>query len=491
MTRGRNNRSARTVLVRADASARIGAGHLVRCLALSDALAARGWRCIHAAVPGSFETLGPHAADGREIVTLDGSPDGHVALALARCGGRADAVIVDHYELGDAFAAGVRDATPCLVRLDDGAGAPLVGDIVINPAPGGSPDAYADGAAAPRVLLGPKYALLRPEFAHRRADPRRLDRVARRRILVTLGASAPTTRVLRLAAELATLDGVTVEAIGGSDAAGHVPPVGVELAGGWIDTAAAIARADLVVSAAGGTVWERCCLGVPGIAVILADNQRRNAAALDQAGAATVLGDLDALVPGALSAAARRLLGAPDLYASMAAKAWALCDGYGTVRAVRAIDPPLDRDGAPVFLRPATPSDIKTLFAWQIDPRVRAYFRNPDPPTWPEHAGWFADRLGRPDCAFYIVESGRRPAGALRAERGTDGWEVSILVDPDRGGRGIGRSALALLGELMPRERLLAQVAPANAASRRMFLAAGYAAIRPEWYAREAAEVSI
>ncbi|MBN9495464.1 MAG: GNAT family N-acetyltransferase [Alphaproteobacteria bacterium] len=468
----------RVALIRADGNARIGAGHLVRCAALGDALAALGWRCVHARAAGGFALPGGDGA--REIVELQGPPETHAASALAACGRAPDAAIVDHYELGDAFAAAIAPDAGRLVRIDDGPGAPLRGDIIVNPAPG----IDAAGYGPVRALTGPVYALLRPAFAAARRDPRRAPG-AGRRVLVTLGASTPVARIAEVAAKIAALGSVTVEAIGGPDAADFPAPPGVELRRGWSDLAAAIARADLVVTAGGGTVWEMCCLGVPGVVVVTAENQRRNAAALAAAGAARVAGDLDTAAPDRIARAVGDLLDDSAGYAAMAGKAWALCDGRGAMRVARAIDPPVDRAGAPVHLRPATPADCDIVFGWQSDPRVRRHFRNPNPPARDEHVAWFADRLRRPDGVFYVVESDARPAGIVRADRRDDGWEVSILIDPARAGRGIGRTALALLDELMPNARLRAHVLAANEASHRMFSAAGYRPVGPESYVRE------
>jgi spore coat polysaccharide biosynthesis predicted glycosyltransferase SpsG len=55
------------------------------------------------------------------------------------------------------------------------------------------------------------------------------------------------------------------------------------------DMAQRMADSDLAVGAAGSTSWERCCLGLPTLMVVLAENQRYIAAALDRAGAAMAL----------------------------------------------------------------------------------------------------------------------------------------------------------------------------------------------------------
>ena len=44
----------------------------------------------------------------------------------------------------------------------------------------------------------------------------------------------------------------------------------------WNVTAMAklMAEADLAIGAGGTTTWERCCLGLPAVLLIVADNQR-------------------------------------------------------------------------------------------------------------------------------------------------------------------------------------------------------------------------
>ncbi|MGY1832528.1 GNAT family N-acetyltransferase [Geodermatophilus sp. SYSU D01180] len=66
-------------------------------------------------------------------------------------------------------------------------------------------------------------------------------------------------------------------------------------------------------------------------------------------------------------------------------------------------------------------------------------------------------------------------AGVLVLGRGVAGrWEVSLEVDPAARGRGLGTALVAAAPSLVPGAPLWAQVAPANTASLRGFLGAGY-----------------
>jgi UDP-2,4-diacetamido-2,4,6-trideoxy-beta-L-altropyranose hydrolase len=70
----------------------------------------------------------------------------------------------------------------------------------------------------------------------------------------------------------------------------------------------------------------------------------------------------------------------------------------------------------------------------------------------------------------------------LRMDRkGEKGWEVSILIDAARHGRGIGAAALAAARRLVPEASLLAEVLPENTASHALFARAGYRRMNG-WY---------
>ena len=91
-------------------------------------------------------------------------------------------------------------------------------------------------------------------------------------------------------------------------------------------------------------------------------------------------------------------------------------------------------------------------------------------------------RLRRAERYRFDVRAWTVPGAILILGRGLAGrWEVSLEVDPDRRGRGTGRALVAAAPGLVPPGELLwGQVSPANVASLRMFLAAGYRPVAAE-----------
>ena len=92
-----------------------------------------------------------------------------------------------------------------------------------------------------------------------------------------------------------------------------------------------VAAADLAIGGGGASTWERMCLGLPSLVVVMAENQRLLAAELAEKGLTTSLEDLHALKTDALRDAIRRMQ-RPGALAEISAKLLLVCDGNGARR---------------------------------------------------------------------------------------------------------------------------------------------------------------
>jgi UDP-2,4-diacetamido-2,4,6-trideoxy-beta-L-altropyranose hydrolase len=102
------------------------------------------------------------------------------------------------------------------------------------------------------------------------------------------------------------------------------------------DMARRMADSDLAIGAAGGTSWERCCLGLPTLMVVLADNQKDAAEHLQKASAAVCLA-FSGLLYQDLHDQLRSLIDLPDHLHQVSSCASAITDGLGVDRMVSAM----------------------------------------------------------------------------------------------------------------------------------------------------------
>ncbi|MGD1875918.1 MAG: UDP-2,4-diacetamido-2,4,6-trideoxy-beta-L-altropyranose hydrolase [Kiloniellaceae bacterium] len=494
-------------IFRADASSDLGSGHIMRCLTLADSLSGLGWNCGFAVAPGSTDAAPALARAGYETCTLDGGGggggDGETESLRRHWPDGTDWLVVDHYARDRGFETACRPWAARIMVVDDLADRPHDCDILLDQALNRAPAAYS-GLVPPgcRLLLGTRYALLRPEFAGLRtaALQRPRGQTAPLRLLVSLGGTDPDN-VTALALDgiersgLA-LDGtpdsapentVTVDVVVGAgcpwreEIAARVAAMpGVRLHVGPNDLAAMMAQADLAIGAAGTSSWERCCLGLPTVMLVLADNQLENARQLSAARAVRLVDGAAGDLADAIAAALHDLDADREALQDLSTQAAALCDGLGARRTRLSLLPPQPtKDGRGVTLRLAGTHDEATLLHWQQQPAIRNLARNPRIPTPAEHRRWFAERLHADDCFITMIEHGDAVAGMLRLDRVKDSeapeaFEVSIVVDEAHRGAGVGLGALKQIRAWLPEVAFHAETLPRNTVSISLFRTAGY-----------------
>jgi UDP-2,4-diacetamido-2,4,6-trideoxy-beta-L-altropyranose hydrolase len=256
--------------------------------------------------------------------------------------------VVDHYQRDVRLESALRPWARRIVVIDDLVDRHHDCDFLLDPSLSRAADDYATMLPShARLMIGPEFALLRPDFAAARAKHVPRLRTPRRfRILVMFGATDHGGQSIGVVSALAKSGlPIEVEVVTGP-AASSLPelewlavqsPVPIELSVGAPDIAQRMAAADIAIGGAGTSSWERCCLGLPSVVVVLAENQRQIARGLVCHGAAVVLGTASHVGGEQIADAVRDLLAHGDRLQAMSRSAAALCDGLGAVRVVDAI----------------------------------------------------------------------------------------------------------------------------------------------------------
>jgi len=484
------------LLLRADGDARIGLGHVMRCLALGVAWRAAGGAALLLGAVESPAVRARIAAAGLGLTRLDRPHPDPADLAttrdrlaaLAAAGPPRPWLALDGYPFDAEYHRAVRAAGARLLVIDDCAHLPAyAADVLLNQNLGAEQLPYRSGPDA-LLLLGPQYAVLRPEF--RTGAPSREPAPVARRVLVTLGGGddGGATRAVVEALGRARVDGLEVTVVVGPAspreaelaAAARASRVPVRLVRDAPNMAELMREADLAVAAGGTTAWELCALGVPSVVLVLADNQAPAAARLAALGVAVTAGPATDLVAADLGEAVVKLVFDAERRRHMSELGRLLVDGRGVDRVLAALDAVGAPGDGPPALRPAAPEDVGLLWLWANDPATRANSFSRDAIPWETHRAWYRAKLASPDSRLWLLEWRRVPVGQIRYDRVDGGTaRISFAVAPGYRGRGLGTRLLALSAERACRElavgRLEGITLARNAASARAFVAAGFA----------------
>jgi UDP-2,4-diacetamido-2,4,6-trideoxy-beta-L-altropyranose hydrolase len=369
--------AAQKIAFRTDASLLMGSGHVMRCLTLADALKAQGAQCHFISRAHIGHLLEVIRQRGFAVTALPAelSPSlANTQVASERpkelahapwlgCDWQTDAeqtravlvklqpdwLVVDHYAIDQRWETALRPHYQKLMVIDDLADRPHQCDFLLDQNLGHQPNDYANLVPAQcKVLTGPQYALLRPEFAALRAySLQRRQQPVLKHVLITMGGvdqSNATGQVLQALKGCALSQDCRISVVMGLQAPwlqqvqaqAQDMPWPTEVLVNISDMAQRMADSDLAIGAAGSTSWERCCLGLPTLMVVLADNQKDAAVHLEYAGAAYCM-TLDTQLHQQLQDRTRHLLNQPDGLNQMTIHASRITDGAGVDRVMAAM----------------------------------------------------------------------------------------------------------------------------------------------------------
>jgi UDP-2,4-diacetamido-2,4,6-trideoxy-beta-L-altropyranose hydrolase len=293
------------IAIRTDSSVDIGSGHVMRCLALAEALRHHGAEItfICRNIMGHYGAL--IGEKGFPVVMipsnslLDCLHDANLTKdALA--GTILDWLIVDHYGIDVFWEQLLRPCTKRIMVIDDLANRLHDCDILLDQNLYENLDIRYTSLAPPacRFFLGPRYALLRDEFISANKNLRERDGTIRR-ILVFFGSSDPTNETEKALAALRLFDrrNISIDVVVGAsnpnkgriqEICAGMPCTSFHCQAG--NMASLMANTDLALGAGGSTIWERCFVRLPSIVWTIADNQRETTEAAARVGAVQNLG---------------------------------------------------------------------------------------------------------------------------------------------------------------------------------------------------------
>jgi UDP-2,4-diacetamido-2,4,6-trideoxy-beta-L-altropyranose hydrolase len=473
------------IVFRVDASASIGTGHFARCANLADVLAARGAeiRFLARTLPAHCQArLQSRGFRLHSLPAAPGSPpetDGAQARAALEDAAPVDWLVVDQYGIDARWERAMRTAARRILVLDDLADRAHDCDVLLDQNIQGARERYT-GLVSPSCvqLLGPRHALLAPEFARLRAGARQRDGQVRR-LVVCFGGADPAGHTRAAIDALAPLAGrlERVDVVAGAanpdrdrvaEAVATLPNALFHGATG--DLAALLDAADLAIGAGGTMNWERACLGLPTLAFGIADNQRPVLTSLIEAGC--VIGVAAMPIPDVrrMSAWLACVIDNPALLLGLSRRSAALVDGRGAERVADALLPDA------LEFRRATRADEENILRWRNDPSVRGMSANADWIERDAHATWLRGILDDPRRILLVAERNGEPAGVVRFDLAPPEATISVYRVPAATARGgLVRQASSWLRAHQPGiRRIVAEVLPQNAVSLTAFRAAGY-----------------
>jgi len=356
------------VVIRADASLQIGTGHVMRCLTLAEALKEKGAQAEFICREHEGNLIDFIQGKGFKVHTLSMiENDSEVLKATSRTSENSlnhahwlgatqqqdadackailkkinpDWLIVDHYAIDETWQMELQGAYKKLMVIDDLADRKHQCDLLLDQTYGRQPQDYQklvpDNC---QMLLGSHYALLRPEFAQwREYSLKRRENPEFKKLLITMGGvdqNNVTGQVLgelgncdlSLDMEITVIMGGTAPHLEAVQQQAKTLPYKIEVKSNVNNMAEIMANADVSIGAAGATTWERCCLGLPSILVVLAKNQKFAALKIQESDAVLVADSIDDILKKLISIDLKCL-------AKISA---GLCDGLGVRKLVRYI----------------------------------------------------------------------------------------------------------------------------------------------------------
>ncbi|MCT6874747.1 UDP-2,4-diacetamido-2,4,6-trideoxy-beta-L-altropyranose hydrolase [Frischella perrara] len=510
------------IVFRVDAAQHIGSGHVMRCLTLADELSQHGVNCIF--ISREFEgnlfslikekgyllyslsspitslyqnpnQLVPHEhwlgvnyeVDAKQTIDI-----------LNMISIKIDWLIVDHYAIDSRWEEIVKPYVQKIMIIDDLADRQHDCDLLLDQTYQRNKTAYDNNKVkSQHYLLGSKYCLLRNEFLENRNktlqyfDHEYIDDTSKR-ILISMGGVDKdniTGKILDSLSDINLLPDDELHIIMGKNAK-------------WLtnikntvmnfkcktyvyhdirNVAEIMSRCNLAIGAGGTTTWERCSLGLPSIIISIAENQNLIIEELVKCGASWFAGRATSLNKSTLESIIKHAIFDKFSLYSLSKICRDICDGYGTKRVVNIM---LSNEFNFDFI---TEDDIPILYQWRNHEHTRKMSFNSSPIIYQDHVNWMKNKLKDESFVFLkIINFQQESIGCIRLFLNNDESEISIYLDPDKLGEGLGSRILCQftpwVKENLPQIKYIkARIKSENKASIKVFERSGYKMISSDY----------
>lgn len=331
------------VTFRVDSSSKIGLGHIMRCMALADELKQKGSRItfICRSLEGNIIESIQHKvvvlpnnnfqSDENSLRYLDLFQKQDATETISSLPLNTDFLVVDSYLLNMEWHQELRNYTKKIMVIDDLADRNFDCDLLLNQNLGFQEKDYRGKVPNNcKLLLGSNYALLRSEFSEKRKQAliKRQYTSKVKNILVSVGGSDINNVTYDILQELDYRFNVVVvlgKASPHNELIKHyAKDKNIKVIINANNMAELMLDADLAIGAGGSTSWERCCLGLPTLLYVLAENQMAISESLEDIGAVKIIRNLQQDL--------QSFIDKPDLLNNISINAKSACDGLGCKR---------------------------------------------------------------------------------------------------------------------------------------------------------------
>ena len=330
------------LFIRVDSSPEIGIGHMMRCLTLAQELKNNFDKIIFLTQKDSGNFIGTIMKNEFEVIfipTTNNDPNIIKNLITAYSENK-NFLLIDHYDIDTNFESSLKNIFERIFVIDDLANRKHDCDLLIDQ------NYYRDlnqryekliqnGTIA---LLGPKYAIIRPEF--RTINKKVIKKNSQiKKILVSFGGSDPTNECKKALDALCSIENSKFEIVVVAGIYNHKfeqlkklyeKYSNIKIYRHVNDLSRLMLNSDLFIGAGGTTTWERFYMGLPSIVTIISDDQRESIEFLSDMGHIINLG----LAKNVTSKTYAQTLQKPnsDLIYNMSLHNQKLVDGNGSNR---------------------------------------------------------------------------------------------------------------------------------------------------------------